>query len=124
MENIDQIGRYLESIVLQITKYGSVVSDDIIKENNLRLVNQLYKLIPMKENDEDWQKQLDTVLIEVAGLNEILIFDSHFLQVLSILEGIKLRPDIAFSAYRRAVFKAISLLSRIGAVKDAYDEQT
>lgn len=124
MENTDQIGRYLESIVLQITKYGSVVSDDIIKENNLRLVNQLYKLIPMKENDEDWQKQLDTVLIEVAGLNEILIFDSHFLQVLSILEGIKLRPDIAFSAYRRAVFKAISLLSRISAVKDAYDEQT
>ena len=40
----------------------------------MRLTNQLWKLIPMKEHEEDWQKQLDTVVLEIAGLNEILIF--------------------------------------------------
>jgi hypothetical protein len=31
----------------------------------------------MKENDEDWQKQLQTLIIEISGLN--IIFDSLFL---------------------------------------------
>ena len=41
--------------------------------NIKRLTNQLWKLIPMRENNEDWRKQLDTVLIEIAGLNELFI---------------------------------------------------
>jgi hypothetical protein len=28
----------------------------------------LWKLIPMRENNEDWEKQLNTVIIEIAGL--------------------------------------------------------
>jgi hypothetical protein len=27
----------------------------------------------MRENEEDWKKQLQTVIVEIAGLNEILI---------------------------------------------------
>ena len=27
----------------------------------------------MREHEEDWQKQLDTVILEIAGLNEIFI---------------------------------------------------
>jgi hypothetical protein len=33
----------------------------------------------MKENEEDWEKQLDTVIIEIAGLNEIFIEAPQFL---------------------------------------------
>jgi hypothetical protein len=43
-----------------------------------RLTNQLWKLIPMREHEEDWLKQLDTVIVEIAGLNEIFI-GPHFL---------------------------------------------
>jgi hypothetical protein len=32
----------------------------------------------MRENQEDWEKQLNTVLIEIAGLNEIFS-DPQFL---------------------------------------------
>jgi hypothetical protein len=39
----------------------------------------MWKLIPMKENEEDWEKQLDTVILEIAGLNEIFIKDPQFL---------------------------------------------
>lgn len=64
----------------------------------------------MRENEEDWQKQLDTVIIEIAGLNEIFIQDPHFLQILSKLEGLKIQVDLDFQIYRKTVFEVINLL--------------
>lgn len=64
--------------MLLITKYGFSVSEEDIRVVVKRLTNQLWKLIPMREHEEDWEKQLNTVLIEIAGLNEIFI-DPHFL---------------------------------------------
>lgn len=62
-----------------LTKYGFLsISEEDLHTNVRRLTNQLWKLIPMREHEEDWQKQLDTVLIEIAGLNEIFV-GSHFL---------------------------------------------
>ena len=56
-----------------ITKYGFDFKAKEIEVNVRRLTNQLWKLIPMREHEENWPKQLDTVIIEIAGLNEILI---------------------------------------------------
>ena len=56
-----------------MTKYGFEFRAHDIEVNVRRLTNQLWKLIPMRENNEDWRKQLDTVLIEIAGLNELFI---------------------------------------------------
>ena len=44
-----------------------------IEINVRRLTNQMWKLIPMREHGEDWPKQLDTVILEIAGMNEIFI---------------------------------------------------
>ena len=33
----------------------------------------------MRENEEDWEKQLNTVIIEIAGLNKIFIETPQFL---------------------------------------------
>ena len=62
----------------------------------------------MKENNENWQKQLDTVIVEVAGLQEIFKQEVSFLQLLSKLEGIR-ATDLTFSHYRKNVFESISL---------------
>ena len=53
-----------------LTKYGIAEVEDMQK-TILRLTNQLWKLIPMKEHEEDWQKQLETVSLEIAGMHEI-----------------------------------------------------
>ena len=63
----------------------------------------------MKEHEEDWQKQLDTVVIEITGLNEIFILTPTLTQLLSKLEGIR-DLDIPFTLYRKTVFESISLL--------------
>ena len=62
-----------------VTKYFIDISKEVIEKDVIRLTNQVWKLIPMRENEEDWQKQLDTVIIEIVGLNEIFIQDPHFL---------------------------------------------
>ena len=67
----------------------------------------------MKEHEEDWQKQLDTVILEITGLNEILIFSPSLLTLLSKLEGLRL-IEIPFTLYRKTVFEAISLLQEFG----------
>ena len=61
----------------------------------------------MRENEEDWEKQLDTVIIEITGINDIL------LQLLSKLEGLKI-VETSFELYRKTVFECISLLQEFG----------
>lgn len=80
-------------------------------KNIQRLTNQLWKLIPMREKEEDWQKQLDTVIIEVAGLNTFISSPS-FLQLLSKLIGLR-EVETDFDVYRKTVFEMINLLQEI-----------
>lgn len=95
------------------TKYEFEISNESFNKNIIRLTNQIWKLIPMKENEEDWEKQLDTVTIEIAGMNELIIDENkeaQFLQLLSKLDGIRICQDISFEVYRKTVFEIISLL--------------
>jgi hypothetical protein len=62
-----------------LTKYDFLFSNEDVSKNIKRLTNQLWKLIPMRENNEDWRKQLDTVTLEVVGLNEIFLNHPQFL---------------------------------------------
>jgi hypothetical protein len=41
----------------------------------------------MRENEENWQKQLNTVIIEITGMNELLIYKPEGFQLLAKLEG-------------------------------------
>ena len=78
MENIVLIGQYYGRRA-HLTKYIFDFPIETIKKDVIRLTNQIWKLIPMREHEEDWQKQLDTVIIEIAGLNEIFIYEPQFL---------------------------------------------
>lgn len=92
-------------------KYEANFSIETIEISVRRLTNQLWKLIPMREHEENWPKQLDTVTVEIAGMSEI--FDSpYLLQLLSKLEGLRVyKTD--FELYRKTVFESISLLQEL-----------
>ena len=94
------------------TKYKFDFSIEEINNEIIRLTNQLWKLIPMYENSENWQNQLNTVIIDIAGKDEIFLHNSHFLQLLSKLEGLRV-TEIDFSIYRKTVFECINLLQEI-----------
>jgi hypothetical protein len=92
-------------------KYDLEIREDDCVKNVQRLTNQLWKLIPMREHEEDWQKQLDTVILEIVGLDEIFIGPS-FIQLLSKLEGLR-KEEVDFELYRKTVFESISLLREV-----------
>ena len=62
-----------------IDKYGIDYPENSVSFQAQKLINQIWKLIPMRENEEDWKKQLNTVILEIAGLNEIFIENPQFL---------------------------------------------
>ena len=87
-----------------------VLPDTVVTTNINRLTNQLWKLIPMRENQENWLAHLDYLIVELAGLNELsLNADTNFLILLSKLKGLKVE-DTTFQIYRKTVFECISLL--------------
>ena len=98
--------------MLQTNQFNFSFSKEVIDANVQRLTNQLWKLIPMRENNEDWEKQLNTVIIEIAGLNEIFISTPQFLQLLSKLKGLQVE-EVSFILYRKIVFESINLLQEL-----------
>ena len=69
-----------------------IIPEVVIESNVNRLTNQLWKLIPMRENQENWLAHLDTLIIELAGLNGLSsnTVNEKFLILLSKLKGLKL----------------------------------
>ena len=93
-------------------KYDILFEQEEIKNEILRLTNQLWKLIPMRENNEDWNKQLETVIVDIAGKDEIFLHNSHFLQLLSKLEGIRVE-ETEFNIFRKTVFECINIINEV-----------
>ena len=91
--------------------YNTQFSNSVIVSDLRRLINQIWKLLPMRENEEDWQKQLDSVLVELRGLHVMFGDQLDFLILLSKLEG--LHKTTNFMTYRVTVFSAISLLTEL-----------
>lgn len=56
MEFMNLLGAGLKMEQEIYTKYNFGFSVDVIITDISRLTNQLWKLIPMKENKEDWEK--------------------------------------------------------------------
>ncbi len=84
-------------------------ANSIVVKDLRRLINQIWKLLPMRENEEDWQKQLDNVLIELQGLHMMFGDQLDFLILLSKLEGLYEARN--FMSYRMSIFSAISILT-------------
>ena len=95
-----------------LDKYNIGFSNEDIAKNVQRLTNQLWKLIPMRENNEDWHKQLETVINEIVGFSVIFNAEPLYLQLLNKLEGLQ-NQDTDFNFYRKTVFETISLLQEI-----------
>ena len=98
--------------MILLDKYDVKFPEETISKNITRLTNQMWKLIPMRENEENWEKQLETVIVEVVGLNEIFVMCPTFLQLLSKLEGLRVK-EMNFELYRKTVFECINLIQEL-----------
>ena len=80
-----------------------------------RFTNQVYKLLPMREQGEDWQKLLETLIVEIKGMKKIVIGQENlFLLILCKLEGLfSLVSQEDMKLYRRTIFQCLGLLNNL-----------
>lgn len=99
-----------------VLKYNIEIPDSVIDNNLKKLTNQIYKLLPNREENIDWQAPLNTIIEELSGMDRLL-FDQHddvFFALLCKLEGLfTLLDEEDFFAYRRTIFECLNLISGI-----------
>lgn len=99
-----------------VLKYDANINDNAIEVNLRRLTNQIYKLLPSREEGSDWEKPLETIMEELAGMDRMFV-DQHnvLFSLLCKLEGLfTLTNDNDFQLYRRIIFECLSLLGDLG----------
>lgn len=96
-----------------IIKYDINIDNSAIIVNISKIINQIYKLLPTREEGSDWQKPLETLIIQVAGMSNLLVGQHEILfPLLCKLEGLSiLTEEEDFQSYRRTIFECLSLLN-------------
>lgn len=77
-----------------------------------RIGNQIFKLLPMREEEKDWQKPLCTLLLELVGMASLFREQNTLLSLVSKLEGLRV-SDTDFWMFRRTVFECCSMVSEL-----------
>ena len=83
--------------------------------NIKRIINQVYKLLPMREEGRDWEKPLQTIIEEISGMKRLIVGqDDLFFLILCKMEGLfSLNKYEDMNTYRRIIFEILSLLSSL-----------
>lgn len=83
------------------------------------LVNNFFKVLPMRENNEEtvqtYMKSLQIELIGCQEFVEIIKNDSLYLTLLAILQYLIDHPECPISEVKREIFRAISICNKLQA---------
>ena len=84
-----------------------------IQKNLMRLINQIYKLLPQREEEKDWKTPLSTIIEELLGMIDLLNQEKLF-SLWCKLQGLNhLEQEEDFPLYRRIIFECLTLLNEI-----------
>lgn len=93
-------------------KSSKPIDSQFVSEYFLNLVNHFFKILPMREKEEEsLPVYLDSLRDELAGCAsffEEIHGEATFVSLLSILQNFIDNPDISVRKTKREVFKAIS----------------
>lgn len=99
------------------TKLGIPISTEILHNYFKCLVNHFFKILPMRENNEEsLSKYMQSLQMELLGCKNLITAihnDSSYLTILSILQYLIDNPDCSISEVRREVFRAISICNKL-----------
>lgn len=98
-----------------MNKYNLEVSNETLNKSLKRIINLIYKLLPMREEGNDWEKPLETIIEELVGMNRLVIdLQPDLFPVICKLEGLfSLQDKQEMALYRRTIFECLSLLNKI-----------
>lgn len=97
-----------------LLKYNIDMDNSVIHNRLQSLINQTYKLLPNRQQGIDWQKPLDTIIEELAGMQRLMNcgYSNIYFPLLTKLEGLhSLVEDSDFFCYRRTIFECLGLMN-------------
>ena len=96
-------------------KYNIDIENNAIIVNLNRLTNQIYKLLPNREEGIEWTKPLGTIIEEFAGMERLFIgHQSTLFKLLCKLEGLyTLQSEKDYFLYRSTVFECLNLVGEL-----------
>lgn len=98
---------------MQTNKDNLVISPFVLRETFKRITNQIYKLLPLREEGLDWEKPLSTLIEEIAGMNRLITSPEVF-SLLCKLEGLNtLKKEEDFFFFRRTIFDCLNILNEV-----------
>ena len=99
------------------TTPGVPIDAEVLHNYFRRLVNHFFKILPMRENDEEslttYMQSLQVELLGCKGLITAIHDDSNYLTILAILQYLIDNPDCSVSEVKREVFRAISICNKL-----------
>ena len=98
-----------------MNKYDLQITPQVFEASIKKNINLIYKLLPMREEGQDWTKPLETILEELVGMNRLLIgLQPAMFPIICKLEGLfSLTENKDMSLFRRTIFECLSLLSKL-----------
>ena len=98
-----------------LLKYDFNIEKDAIAASLNRITNQIYKLLPIREEGKDWKKPLETIMEELAGMDRLFLGQQSSLYKLGCkLEGLfTLTEEDDFMIYRGIIFECLSIISEL-----------
>jgi hypothetical protein len=101
-----------------ILKYDIEVNDEVIKKDIDRLTNQIFKLLPSREEGSDWETPLENLIREIGGMSRLIGDQIEFFSLLCKLESLlTLTEEEDFFAFRKTIFECLSLITEIKNVR-------
>lgn len=96
-------------------KYDIDVDVAAIQENLKRIINQIFKLLPLREEGGEWQASLQTVIEELAGMSRLFAqYQIRFFSLLCKLEGLYFLIDEEdFLDYRKTIFECLNTAAKL-----------
>ena len=95
-----------------VTRYGANIDAQVVKSNLYRIRNQIFKLLPMREEEQNWLKPLETLSIELAGMSGLFPDQKDLFTLSCKLEGLR-NTHTEFELYRRTIFECCSLVNKL-----------
>lgn len=93
-------------------KYDYQIKDSTFENYvNNYLISRIYKLLPLYEEEREWEIYLSSLNQELCGANELLLNNEHFLVLIKMLEGLPF--SCSHKNYRKTVFDCISYAEKL-----------
>lgn len=95
-------------------KYGIDIQNEAIIENIDRITNQIFKLLPNREEGKDWETPLKNLITEVGGMNSLFKDHTILFSLLCKMEALlNLTEEDDFFQFRKLIFECLGCLNSV-----------